>query len=307
MADIVENTTPNPIPVPPVNSVPPAPNSEPVSTVNRAVLSRYTDDVAHAMSETDASAIQKFIQDAKDQESLDKERAERTRQRVFFSTTAIILFCIALLGFAYSAWHYKNLTVPLETNVSLGAFPTFPTRINDQTVLAKDIITSVSNDPNFAVGNPILVDIFDPNTGALLSPKELCTFLHIDATEPFETSFAVLRYGLIKTSETQVVPFVVGAVQDDVVASKEFLIAEQKLPILFSQAFNIDPSTLLDTVGGGFTQKTVYNTPIRILHAQKSDPFATTILYGFVQDKIVVFGTDESIIKIISDTLNSQH
>ena len=93
--------------------------------------------------------------------------------------------------------------------------------------LPKDIVTSVSNDANFAVGKPILVDIFDPNTGALLSPKELCTFLHIDATEPFETSFAVLRYGLIKTSETQVVPFVVGAVQDDVVASKEFLIAEQ--------------------------------------------------------------------------------
>jgi hypothetical protein len=283
-------------------ATPPTPQ---VSIAQKAVIANYEADVANAMSQTDASQIQKFIQRAKDDEIEQKERALRSTQGRLLSTIAVICLIGAIGGFVYGALHFKSLTVPLAPTVSLGAFPTFSAKIQMSTPLAS-VLETISKDSTFVVGRPMLVDIVD-STGTLVSPKELFTYLNVKATEPLQTSFVVARYGFVKISDTQVVPFIIGATADERIATKEFLIGEPSMTSLFGDAFMLDQSKITAVAGGGFTQEIVANIPVRILRAQKDDQRQTTLAYGFPSENVVVFSTDTQAFGLIENTIIGQH
>ena len=283
-------------------ATPPTPQ---LSTAQKAVIANYEADVANAMSQTDASQIQKFIQRAKDDEEEQKERAVRNTQGRLLSTIAVICLIAAIGGFVYGALHFKSLTVPLAPNVSLGAFPAFSAKIQTTTPLAS-VLETISKDSTFVVGRPMLVDIVD-STGTLVSPKELFAYLEIKATEPLQTSFVVTRYGFVKLSDTEVVPFIIGATADQSIATKEFLIAESTMPVLFEKALMLDQSKIAVIAGGGFTQEIVSNIPVRILRAQKDDQRTTTLAYGFPDENVVIFTTENRVFALVENTLIGQH
>ena len=284
---------------------PAAASPAPVSIAQRAIISNYESDVANAMSQTDASQIQKFIQRAKDDEETAKERTTHNAQRTLLSTIAVICVLGAIAGIAYGTLHFKSLTVPLASNVSLGAFPTFASRI-PLTVPLATVLDTISKDTTFTTGKPMLVDVVDAS-GTLVSPKELFAYLDIKATEPLQTSFVVTRYGFVKLSDTEVVPFIIGATADERIATKEFLIAEPSMTTLFANALMLDPSKIATVAGGGFAQEIVANIPLRILRAQKDDQRTTTLAYGFPTENVVVFSTDTRVFALVENTIIGQH
>lgn len=307
--------SPNAIPTPVLavkDSETPAPETGTVgsqqrtlpTTAQKAMIAHYENDVASAMSQTDASQIQKFIERAKDEDALQKERTSQYKERALFTTIATLCIIGAIGAFVYAGLHYKSLTVPLVPTVSLGSFQSFGTKVSLAT--ARDSMRTIAlQDTAFTVGNAMLVDIVD-NTGAFLSPKELFTYLDIAGTEPFTTSFVVARYGFVKVSDTEVVPFIIGATKDHSIAVKEFLIAEPTMTTLFAGAFMIDQKNIAAVVGGGFTQEIAANVPVRILRAQKDDQRQTTLVYGFPSDSIVVFSTDTRVFSVVENALGGE-
>lgn len=275
------------------------------ATARKAIIANYEADVANAMSQTDASQIQKFIQRAKDDEETQKERVLHSTEGRILSSIAILCIIGAIGGFVYGVFHFNSLTVPLAPTVSLGAFPTFSTKIPITTPFTT-VLDTISKDTAFVIGKPTLVDIVD-STGALVSPKELFAYLDIKATEPLQTSFLVARYGFVKLTDTQVVPFIIGATTDQSIATKEFLIAEQTMPALFGNAFMLDQSKIATIAGGGFVQEIVSNIPVRILRAQKEDMRSTTFVYGFPNENVVVFSTSTQVFGLVENTIIGQH
>jgi hypothetical protein len=280
------------------------PKKEELTVAQKAVLANYEVDVANAMSQTDASSVQKFIQKAKDDEETEKERTLQNSQRALFSSVSIVFVIFAAVLGVYGFFKYKALTVPLDTTVSLGTFSSFSTKIQETTPV-NTMLDTLSEDTNFVVGKPVLVDIVDAS-GTLVSPKELFTYLDIKATEPLQTAFVVARYGFVKLSDTEVAPFIVGAVADEVVATKEFLIAEPIMTALFGTAFSIDPKKLISVAGSGFSQEIVANVPVRVLRTQKEDSHKMTLLYGFPIDKTVIFSTSEKALAAVRGQLLGQ-
>lgn len=266
----------------------------------------YQDDLARAMDATDATVVQKMLEEARERESNMKDEVVRKRQKGWYTLGSIFLGIIALGAIAYGIYHYRQLTVPVRQSFSVGVFPQTKPFFADSTDIRK-IIDDLSSDQTLEEGKPTLVNLV-PNetTKTLLSKQELFSFFETKGTEPFLAAFGVFRLGVINTG-TKIVPFIIGSVTDSEITSKELLIAEPELLRMFYKPLNIPISQYGEDIGKTFDQQYMYNLPTRSL--SKADDIGTDHLvffYGYATEKLVVFSTDYTVLKSVYDSILSQ-
>jgi hypothetical protein len=295
-----KNTTVEiPIPTPP--EIPTAPVEQ------KPIIHTYESDFALAMDTTDASTVQVLLQTARDQELSEKERIVIQRQRGWYTTAAVILIILALGAGAYSIYYYRNLTVPVTPNVSVGVFPsTLPIVVTTTNIT--DGITRLTTTEPLPEGKALLVPIVtDQETLTPLTTEQVLQFMNIPASEPFMAALSLVRLGVLNTG-TSVSPFLLFSTPNPEIASKEFLIAEPKLLALVAPVLNIDQKNESSEIGTGFTSTYMYNLPVRTLHTTNLDTKEETILlyYGYATDHTIVVATNPTVLKTVYDTIIRQ-
>lgn len=266
----------------------------------------YQDDLSRAMDATDATVVQKMLEEARERESNMKDEVLRKKQKGWYTLGTIFLLILATGAIAYGIYHYSRLTVPVKKSFSVGVFPQTKTFFTENTDIRK-IVTDLSSDQTLEEGKPTLVNlVHNETTKTPLSKQELFSFFEAKATEPFLAAFDVFRFGIMNTG-TKIVPFIIGGVADSEITSKELLIVEPDLLQIFYKPLNIPIAKYNKDIGGVFTQQYVYNLPTRGLSlADENGDQKLVLFYGYATEKIVVFSTDYSVLKSIYDSILSQ-
>lgn len=267
----------------------------------------YADDLAQAMDATDATVIQQIITEGKAREEMEARTLQDRKQRAWYKAGAIILIICTLGSATYSAYHYINLTVPAEKAPTVGVFPSTNPLLASETTIQK-VIETLSADTALGEGKAYLVPLVSDQTSlTLLSNSELFSFFGSKPSEPFLTSFSLMRFGVYKKEGT-LVPFVIGSTKDTDISTKELLIAEPELLGLLHLPLGIDMTAHKEEIGKEFSSDYMFNIPVRTLrYNTDSEKGKLLILYGRATDSIVVFTTAPSALKAIYDSLIQQH
>lgn len=297
------------------SQIPETPPVEPVQPeapvvaeeVRKPLIHTYAGDLANALDTTDATVVQQILAEGREREEIEVEQKLRGKQKGWYSTGAIILIVFSLTAIGYTLYHYSGLTVPAQQAVSVGVFPSTAVVVTPTTDI-RTVIESLRGDATLEVNKPSLVPLVsDEQSLTLLSNSQLFSFFESKPSEPFLSSFSLLRLGIMNTGVDNV-PFVIGATPDVDIATKELLIAEPDMLQLLYKALGIDISTIPQEIGRAFTGEYMYNIPTRTLRYTTVDGVDTPIFfYARVSDTIVVFTTDPSVLKAIYDTLIRQH
>lgn len=283
-------------------TVPTTPAQEP----QKHTMQTYADDLSKALDTTDAAVVQELLKEGREREAQEKEEALRTHQGVWYKAGAIILILCTLVALGYSAYYYSRLTVPTQKAVSVGVFPSTSVILVSDTDIRK-AIESIKEDANLEEGRPYLVPLVsDSSALTLLTPSELFSFFEAKASEPFVTSFNLLRLGVMNDKGNRI-PFLIGATKDAEISAKELLIAEPSLLQIFYRPLDIDLATHATEIGKSFSGEYLYNIPIRALrYDSETEKGKLLFFYARVTDDIVVFTTSPSVLKAIYNSLISQ-
>ncbi len=294
--------------IPETPPVEPVQNEAPVVTpeIKKPIVHTYASDLANALDTTDATVVQQILSEGRERE--EREIGEKTlgKQKVWYKTGAIILILFSLAAVGYTLYYYNSLTVPAQQAFSVGVFPSTDVIVAPTTDV-RSVIESLRANAALEVNKPFLVPLVnDEQTLTLLSNSQLFSFFESSPSEPFLSSFSLMRLGVMNTGVDNV-PFAIGATPDVDIATKELLIAEPDLLQLLYKALGIDISTIPQEIGRVFTGEYLYNIPTRTLRYTSVDGVNTTIFfYARVSENIVVFTTDPSVLKAVYDTLIRQ-
>jgi hypothetical protein len=272
----------------------------------RHVSQSYQDDLARALNNTDAPVVQELLEQAHEIETYQETQTKKQRERKWYTATSLTLLIFALGVSAYALYHYLHLTVPVTQPLSVGVFPSTKAFVTRETDI-RQVVAALKTDTDLKENTPYLVPLVtDESSLALISNKDFFSFLESNASEPFVGIFDSARLGVMNTGN-DVVPFIVGSVENPITAAKEFLIAEPNLLTMLYRPLAIDLSLLPQEIGTTYTQNYRYNLPIRALsytdaNGTKKDVF----FYGFATEHIMVVTTDPQVLKVISDTIIRQ-
>lgn len=283
------------------------PEEAPISPVEEHHVSHtYADDLAHAMDATDATVIQQIIKEGKEREEDEAAAAVERRQRKWYKAGAIILIICTFGAGGYSAYHYTHLTVTAEKAASVGVFPSSSIVVAKSTDITS-VLSALQADTSLDAGKPYLVPLVSDETSlTLLTNSELFSFFEAKPSEPFLTSFNLIRYGVLKQG-TETIPFVIGSTNDTDISTKELLIAEPDLLQMMHLPLGIDLSTHAPEIGKGFMSEYMFNIPVRTLRYDTEEEKGKLLfLYARATDNIVIFTTNPSAIKAIYDSLIQQ-
>ena len=272
------------------------------------LIHTYQDDLSRAMNATDATAVQEMLVMAREREAASVDGIIKNRQRGWYVSVSIVLIALALLVVGYGAYHFMNLTVPVEKTISVGVFSnTDPISIEGNTI-ENVIDTFVRGETTLPEGKPVLLSLVrDTATQVPISNQELFTFLEATLSEPFATAIAIVRYGMVNTGN-EVVPLIIASVPNPELASKEFLIAEPKMLEQFQKALTISTDGLSFEVGKGFTSEYLYNLPVRTLRYTDtiSSDSRIVMLYGYANSSTIVITSKQAVLKAVYDAIIRQ-
>ena len=270
------------------------------------VVHTYEDDLSKAMDTTDASVVQELLSEGREREAIEKETKIRTKQKSWYSTCSIILIILTLFAIVYGVYHYKRLTVQVQKSATVGVFPSTKAIVSRELDIRTTIKTLVEN-TELEDGKPYLVPIVEEaNNPTLLNPSMLFSFFESGVSEPFISSFNLVRLGIISTGNSHV-PFIIGSTKDSEISSKEFLIAEPSLLKNLYKALGVDIGNYEQEIGKTFVSEYLYNIPVRSLRYDSKEEKAKLIFfYARVTDDIVVFTTSPGALKAIYDSLIRQ-
>lgn len=278
--------------------------SEPSAPLHRAHT--YQDDIAKAMNATDARTVQEMLATARAREVAQKEYEKSVHERAWYRFFSVLFVLLAVASFGYGVYHYSRLTVPVTQQVSVGVFPnTAPVAVPSTDI--RKLISSLETLTPSTIGKPALIPlVVDDTTLSPVSKESFFSFIEASPSEPFVAAIDVIRLGTIQTV-TGATPFVILAARDPQVIAKEFLIAEPNLLTLFYKALAIDISAHRTEIGKEFESTYLYNMPVRTLSTTvESGEKKTSLLYGFVAEKVVVLTTSGETLKAIYDTIMKQ-
>lgn len=276
-----------------------------VQPQHKAGVHTFEDDMSKALDTTDAIVVQEMLVEGREREALEKEAALKKKQKGWYSAGAIVLIVFTLGAIGYTLYHYTHLTVPAEQTASVGVFPSTAVVVA-QTTDIRTVVKNMESDTTLEQGKPTLIPLVrDGQSLTLLSPDELFSFFEAKATEPFLSSFNLVRLGVMSTG-TENIPFVIGSIPDVDIAAKELLIAEPSLLQLLYKPLAIDISTIKEEVGAKFSGDYMYNIPVRLFHYEKQDGTSGLFFYAHVSENIVVFTTSPEVLKAIYDSLIQQ-
>lgn len=273
--------------------------------VEKHIVHTYSDDVAKALDTTDASVVQELLIEGREREEIEKETEKINKQKVWYKAGAIILTIFTLGALAYTVYHYIGLTVKAEPSATVGVFPSSESVISGNTNI-RALMTGLKADTSLEKNKPTLVPIVkDQATLTLLTPYELFSFFEASASEPFLSSFSLIRLGVMSDGIKNI-PFIIGATKDAEISTKELLIAEPDLIRMLYVPLDIDISNITEEVGKKFVGDYMYNIPIRLFEYPKVEGEKGTFFYARVTDNIVVFTTSPEALKAIYDSLIKQ-
>lgn len=281
-----------------------------VPTVNpetkKPIMHTYAGDLANALDTTDATVVQQILAEGREREEIDVEEKLHNKQKTWYSTGAIILTIFSLAAIGYTLYHYRSLTVPAQQSVSVGVFPSTPVVVTPATDI-RTVIESLRANATLEPNKPYLVPLVnDEQTLVLLSNSQLFSFFESKPSEPFLSSFNLIRLGIMNTGSSNV-PFIIGSIADTDIATKELLIVEPDMLQLLYKPLGIDISTIPQEIGRAFTGEYMYNIPARTLRYTNVDGVDISLFfYAHISNNIVVFTTDPSVLKAIYDTLIQQ-
>lgn len=274
--------------------------------VQKPIMHTYAGDLANALDTTDATVVQQILAEGREREEIDAEQKLRGKQKGWYSTGATILIIFSLTAIGYTAYHYSRLTVPAQEKVSVGVFPSTSVVVTNSTDI-RSVITSLRGNASLEANKPSLVPLVDnEQTLTLLSNNQLFSFFESKPSEPFLSSFSLIRLGVMNTGVDNV-PFIIGATTDTDISTKELLIAEPDMLQLLYKPLGIDISTIPQEIGKTFTGEYLFNIPTRTLqYTNTQGENVPLFFYARVSDSIVVFTTDPSVLKAIYDSLIRQ-
>lgn len=254
----------------------------------------YQGDLDKALDTTEASVVQTLMREAREREALERENRTRKRERKWYKAGGILLVLLALGALGYAVYYFRTLTVPVAPTYSVGVFSTTEAFAVEDSSLSDVIQTLMAR---VLDTKPILVQL--TKAGLPIDPATFFTFLGSAPSEPFVHTLYIARLGFIKENDA-LVPFVIVATPDPILARKEFLIAEGKLLSYFGALFTIPKTT--ETA---FTSAYLYNLPVRILRDVDGKP---ALLYGSIADTIfVITQSPEAFKSAYEEVLQGQH
>jgi hypothetical protein len=290
----------------PQQNVPTTPPVEPVEQTPKPAMHTYANDLANALDTTDATVIQQIMKEGKEREADEAAAVVERREQAWYKAGAIILILCTLGAGGYSAYYYTHLTVPAEKTPSVGVFPSTTTVVAPDTSITK-VLASLGTNETLEDGRPYLIPLVsDERTLTLLSNTALFSFFEANPSEPFLTSFHILRYGVMKQG-TVYVPFIIGSTKDTDISTKELLIAEPDLLQMLHKPLGIDLTLHAPEIGKSFSGGYMFNIPVRTLRYDTEEKKGELLfLYGRASEDIVVFTTAPSALKAIYDSLIQQ-
>lgn len=272
----------------------------------KILMETYDHDLLNSMDATDATTVQELLQESTRRLEEEKFIKQESIQRSLLKFFGTVFFIISIAAVSYSVWYYMRLTVPIMSTPSIGVFPQTESFVNVATNI-DTTLTKLDAKKDLVLDRPYLVPIsIDTTSGTLISTQDMFDFLKIAADEPLQGVFSVIRLGVINQKDG-IHPFIIGYVQDPILANKEFLLNENKMTTLFEKSLQIKLSDQKDILGGGFSQATIFNLNFRVLKTDKKDPEKITMLYGNVTPNTVVFATNPDIIRSVYETLITQN
>lgn len=270
------------------------------------IVHTYADDVAKALDTTDASVVQELLVEGREKEEFEKQEIKIKKQKSWYRAGAIILIIFTLASLSYTIYHYTNLTVEVEPSATVGVFPSTKSVIAGNTDI-RALISGIKTDTTLEKDKPYLVPLIkDQESMTLLSPFEIFSFFEARASEPLITSFSLIRLGVMSNG-TENIPFVIGAVKDIDIASKELLIAEPELIKILYAPLGLDISNIKEEVGKTFVGEYMYNIPVRTFNYETLSGEKKSFFYARATDNIVVFSISPEVLKAIYDSLIRQH
>ncbi len=266
----------------------------------------YDDDLAKALDATDAKIVQQMLNEGREREQNTIEEKKSKKQKGWYKAGVIILLLFTSLALAYGVYHYKKLTVPAEYSASVGVFPSTETVLFSTTDIRK-VVENIKSNNDLGANKPTLVPLVsDEQNLNLLSVNEIFSFFEASPSEPFLTSFNIVRLGIMNTG-IENAPFVIASVNNAEIASKELLIAEPGLLQMFYRPLGIDLAEHSQEIGREFTGEYMYNIPVRTVRYNNEERSGNLLFfYGRATDDIVVFTTKPEVLKAIYDSLIRQ-
>lgn len=274
--------------------------------VEKHVVHTYADDVAKALDTTDASVVQDLLIEGREREEFEKEEIKIKKQKSWYKAGAIILILFTLGSLSYTVYHYINLTVEVEPSATVGVFSSTSSVIANNTDI-RALISGLKTDTTLEKDKPYLVPLIkDQESMTLLSPSEIFSFFESQASEPLLASFSLIRLGVMSNG-VENTPFIIGAVKDIDIASKELLIAEPELLKILYAPLGLDISNIKEEVGKTFSGEYMYNIPVRTFNYETQDGEKKSFFYARASDNIIVFTVSPEVLKSIYDSLIRQH
>ena len=272
----------------------------------KPLMHTFEQDMSKAMDMTDAKVVQEILERGREKEFTEKENYTRNKQKSWYKLGAIVFVICALVSLGYAFYYYRNLTVPAEKSVSIGVFPSTGAITTNSSDIRKTIET-IKNETSLEQNKPYLVPLVESaEAPALLNVKQIFSFFESSATEPFVTSFSIVRLGVMNDG-VENIPFVIAGVKDPEIANKELLIAEKSLLQYFYKSLNIDLSLHKEEVGKVFASEFLYNVPIKALkYKDLSGAEKNLFFYARVTDNVILFTTSPNVLKSIYDSLLGQ-
>jgi hypothetical protein len=272
----------------------------------KPLMHTFEQDMSKAMDATDAKVVQEILERGREKEFTEKENYTRIKQKAWYKLGATVFIICALISSGYAFYHYKNLTVTAEKPISIGVFPSTEAITTNSSDIRKTIET-IRNEADLEQNKPYLVPLVESaESPALLNVNQIFSFFESGASEPFVTSFSIVRLGVMNDG-VENIPFVIAGVKDPEIANKELLIAEKSLLQYFYKSLNIDLSLHKEEVGKGFVSEFLYNVPIKSLkYKDPSGAEKNLFFYARVTDNVVVFTTSPNVLKSIYDSLIRQ-
>ncbi|HRH24742.1 MAG TPA: hypothetical protein PLQ20_00175 [Candidatus Paceibacterota bacterium] len=272
----------------------------------KPLMHTFEQDMSKAMDATDAKVVQEILERGREKEFTEKENYTRRKQKAWYKLGATVFIICALISSGYAFYHYKNLTVTAEKPISIGVFPSTEAITTNSSDIRKTIET-IRNEADLEQNKPYLVPLVESaESPALLNVNQIFSFFESGASEPFVTSFSIVRLGVMNDG-VENIPFVIAGVKDPEITNKELLIAEKSLLQYFYKSLNIDLSLHKEEVGKGFVSEFLYNVPIKSLkYKDPSGAEKNLFFYARVTDNVVVFTTSPNVLKSIYDSLIRQ-
>lgn len=271
------------------------------------IAQTYQGDLAKAMDATDARVVQELLETAREREAIEKDEATKQAQRGWYIAGSIILLVLAVAASVYGVYYFMRLTVPVEKTFSVGVFPSTDVIVAPATDV-RTVTKNLSLDTSLIEGRPTLVSLVEDDSSLrLLSVESFFSFIEAAPPEPLTASIDTIRLGAMR-GEGEVTPFLIAAIPDPEVASKEFLLTEPELLRYFYRALGIDISSHLTEIGKGFVREYVFNLPVRTLYGAPKDGEEpkVVLMYGYATDNIIVITQKPEVLKAIYETIIRQ-